>query len=129
MTFTPDSEIQDNEVLFRAIHPSFWNNEENKPTSALFKDRKGVSVDRDGNRSQEDSVSFLLTGRENYGVGNLNAGEARNLDTFLKPDSLPENRFHSLILDSETKVELTSRKAKSLSRMINIIIPPSDTEL
>jgi len=129
MSFIPESEIQDDEILYRAIHPNFWNYEEDRPTSALFKDRKGVSVDRDGNRSQETSVSFLLTDRENYGVGKLKAGETRKLGTFLKPESIPGNNFHSLILNSETKVELTSGKAKSLSRLINIIIPPSETEL
>jgi len=104
MSFIPESEIQDSETLYRAIHPSFWNYEEDKPTSALFKDRKGVSVDREG--------------------GKLNAGQTRRVGTYLKPDKTPENVFHALILESESKILLSSRKAKELSRMINIITPP-----
>ncbi|MEW6508802.1 MAG: hypothetical protein AB1432_13765 [Bacteroidota bacterium] len=124
MSFIPESEIQDSETLYRAIHPSFWNYEEDKPTSALFKDRKGVSVDREGNRSNDDAVNFLLSSRQNFGAGKLNAGQTRRVGTYLKPDKTPENVFHALILESESKILLSSRKAKELSRMINIITPP-----
>ncbi len=124
MSFIPDSEIQDNEILYRAIHPNFWNSEENRPTSALFKDDKGVSVDRDGNRTEELALESLLSSRDNYGAGKLNASEARSIDTFLKPDKIPGNEFHALIMDSESKISLTNGKAKKLSRMITILNPP-----
>jgi len=128
MSFIPESEIQDNETLYRAIHPSFWNYEEDRPTSALFKDRKGVSVDRDGERTEEEAITFLLNSRQYFGVGKLNAGQTRNVETYLKPDKIPENDFHSLILESESKIQLSNGKAKKLSRMINIIIPPDSKE-
>lgn len=124
MSFIPETEIQDNETLYRAIHPSFWNYEEDRPTSALFKDRKGVSVDRDGNRDESQALNFLLNSRKNFGAGNLNAGQTRNIGTYLKPDKIPENDFHTLILESESKILLSSKKAKELSRMINVIVPP-----
>lgn len=128
MSFIPESEIQDNEILYRAIHPSFWNFEEDRPTSALFKDKKGVSADRDGERSQSDAVNFLLQSRKNFGAGKLNAGQTRNIGTYLKPDKTPENDFHTLILESESKIQLSNGKAKKLSRMIDIIIPPVSQE-
>ena len=128
MSFIPESEIQDNEILYRAIHPSFWNYEEDRPTSALFKDRKGVSVDRDGDRNEADAVNFLLNSRQNFGAGNLNAGQTRNVGTFIKPDKTPENDFHALILESESKIQLSNGKAKELSRMIKIINPPANIE-
>lgn len=128
MSFIPESEIQDNEILYRAIHPSFWNYEEDRPTSALFKDRKGVSVDRDGNRNENEVINFLLNSRKNFGAGKLNAGQTRNIGTYLKPDKIPDNDFHALILESDTRILLSNRKAKELSRMINIIIPPSNDE-
>ncbi len=128
MSFIPESEIQDSEILYRAIHPNFWNYEEDKPTSALFKDRKGVSVDRDGERSKEEAVNFLLNSRKNFGAGNINAGQTRHIGTYLKPDKIPGNDFHALILESESKILLSNKKAKELSRMINIIIPPVNEE-
>lgn len=129
MSFTPDSEIQDKELLYRAIHPNFWNYEENRPTSALFKDSKGVSVDRDGEREEKDIVEFLLSGRENYGSGKLDAGKTKDIGTYLKSDKISGNDYHALILNSESKIELTSGKAKKLSRMIVIINPPIEKEV
>lgn len=128
MNFIPESEIEDGEILYRAIHPSFWNYEEDKPTSALFKDRKGVSVDRDGNRNENEVVNFLLKSRKNFGAGKLNAGQTRNIGTYLKPDKTPDNDFHALILESESRIQISNGKAKELSRIINIIILPVSEE-
>lgn len=128
MTFIPESEIKENEILYRAIHPSFWNYEEDRPTSALFKDRKGVSVDRDGERSETDAVNFLLNSRQGFGAGNLNAGQTIAVGAYLKPDKTPENDFHALILESESKIPLSNGKAKKLSRMITVINSPISDE-
>ena len=128
MSFIPESDIGDNEILYRAIHPSFWDYEEDRPTSALFKDRKGVSVDRDGGRIETETVECLLKTRQNFGAGKLNAGQTRKVGTFLKPDKIPGNDFHALILDSESKIQLSNSKAKELSRMIDKIIPPTREE-
>lgn len=124
MSFIPESEIQDGEILYRAIHPNHWNYEEDRPTSALFKDRKGVSVDRDGERNEIDAVDFLLISRPNFGAGKLNAGQTRDIGTFIKPAESPGNDFHALVLESDSKIELSNGKAKKLSRMITIINPP-----
>ena len=125
MTFIPDSEIKDEELLYRAIHPSFWNEEEDRPSSALFKDNNGVSVDRDGERREKDIILFLLTDRNCYGVGRLNAGETRNSCTFLKPDKNPQNDYHSLILASKSKNKLPNSVARILSKLIYILSPPT----
>jgi len=124
MTFIPDSEIKDNEQLFRAIHPIFWNEDENKPSSAMFKDKKGVSVDRDGKREQDSILSFLLINRDNYGAGELNAGLTREVGVYLKADRTDDNPYHALIFDSKEKIRISNSKAKALSNLIRIIKPP-----
>lgn len=129
MSFIPESEIQESEILYRAIHPNHWNYEEDRPTSALFKDRRGVSVDRDGNRNETEAVDFLLNFRKDFGAGKLNAGETRGVGTYLNPDKIPENDYHALILESEIKIQLSNGKAKKLSRIIDIINPPSIEEI
>jgi hypothetical protein len=128
MSFIPESEVKDTEILFRAIHPSFWEDEEDRVSSALFKDRKGVSVDRDGERDENESIEFLLNARDNYGAGKLNAGETINIGTYIKPNKIPENDFHALILESKSKIKLSDGKAKKLSRMMTVIISPTKTE-
>jgi hypothetical protein len=45
-------EFSDAENLFREVIENNWDYEENRPSSAIFKDSKGVSVDRDGGRTE-----------------------------------------------------------------------------
>ncbi|MEM3091523.1 MAG: hypothetical protein QXD05_00095 [Candidatus Pacearchaeota archaeon] len=123
MSFNPDSEILDNEYLYRAIHPNFWKEDENRPSTALFKDKKGVSVDRDGEREEKDIIQFLLRNRTNYGAGKLNAGETKEVGIYLKPDKLPDNEYHALILDPE-KIILPPQKQRSLVKIIQIVKIP-----
>ncbi len=124
MPFTPDAEINDQEILYRAIHPNHWNDEEDRPTSAAFKDKQGVSVDRDGDRTGAQCLAFLLTGRDNYGACSLKAGIVTTIGAFIKPAQLPENSYHALILESEEKIHLSNSKARSLSKATEIHIKP-----
>lgn len=43
--------IKPDEFLYRGIVELNWNYEKNEPSSATFKDSKGVSVDRDYHRT------------------------------------------------------------------------------
>jgi len=124
MHFTPDSEIYDQEILYRAIHPNHWNHEEDRPTSAAFKDKQGVSVDRDGDRTGDQCLTFLLTNRDNYGACSLKAGFVTSIGAFIKPAQLPENSYHALILESEEKIHLSNSKARLLSKTAEIHIKP-----
>lgn len=53
------SEISDEELLYRGVNEHNFNFEENRVSTSLFKDKKGVSVDRSLNRNQNDCISFL----------------------------------------------------------------------
>jgi len=126
MSFFPEGNIEDKETLFRAIHPLHWNEEENRPTSALFKVREGgVSVDRDGERDDCIVLNSLLENRDGFGAGKINAGQTREIGTLLKPDPIEANIFHSLILDSQSKICLSNSKAKNLSKNLIILKFPS----
>jgi hypothetical protein len=125
MPFIPESEIQDYEILYRAIHPHHWEYDEDRPTSAAFKDKQGVSTDRDGERPHEECLAFLLNGRENYGSCSIKAEEAKAIDVFLKPDKLAHNDYHSLILESETKIHISNAKAKQLCRTSKVHSKPT----
>lgn len=128
MTFIPDSEITNNEILYRAIpnQPNFWNEIENRPTSALFKDAKGVSVDRDGERTEDEILSKLLQCRKDYGAGKIAAEICNSIDLYLKPDKRPENDYHALILASEDKIQISNGKARKLSKEFNLLIKPEN---
>ncbi|EKB48520.1 hypothetical protein B879_02861 [Cecembia lonarensis LW9] len=53
--------ISDEEILFRAIKPfpNWWKVDINRPSSAAFKDSRGVSVDRDAGRQSSRVVQIL----------------------------------------------------------------------
>ena len=53
--------ISKDEFLYRGVIELNWDYHNNRPTSAVFKDTKGVSVDRDNFRQEIDCVDFLLS--------------------------------------------------------------------
>ena len=124
MPFIPDADIEDSEILFRAIHPSHWDEDEERPTSAAFKDRQGVSVDRDGERSTEDCLSFLLNNRNSYGACSIKADLVNTIGAYAKKDQKSENIFHALILKKKKKIHLSNGKARALSKAADIHVKP-----
>lgn len=118
--------IEPEELLYRAVpnKPQLWKSELNKPSSALFKDSMGVSVDRDGNRSQSDIIHFI---KENIkgelkAIILIKAQECFKFNAYPLPKPISNNIYHAEIHDSETKISLTDSKAKQLSRACKIAI-------
>jgi len=56
-----NDEIEDSEFLYRGVVTQNRDFENDRPTSATFKDSKGVSVDRDGGREDKYCVNHLKT--------------------------------------------------------------------
>ncbi len=58
--------IESGEVLFRAVqqHPDLWRG--NRPSSLPFRNTAGVSVDRDGERSEADICEFIQSNLSVY---------------------------------------------------------------
>ena len=119
----PEQAINPNELLHRAIKPNplFWDTKKGGVTSALFKDSKGVSVDRNANRSDNEiQQSFLIL------FSNLN-GEARlyvqlclDNDCRVENDATESNPYHALILGKD-KINLTDGQARKLAKNCQII--------
>jgi len=61
-----DEVINPFENLFRAFIDKWWNSELNIISSAAFKDSSGVSVDRQGTRSIEESATTLRKRKDSY---------------------------------------------------------------
>ena len=120
--------VEDSEVLYRAVvnKPDFWKKDTGGPSSALFKDSKGCSVDRDGGRSDEELIRLWQSkrGRRDSGLVSLTALQCREADTFPKPDPIMENPYHALILNSPSEITITRSKARRLAKMARIILVP-----
>jgi len=116
--------IQDDELLHRAIKPKpqFWNTKTDTVSSALFKDSKGVSVDRNSNRTNEEiKLCFLNAFPDLKGEARLNSKPCREKRCRVIADPIENNEHHALILGSE-KIELTKSQAKFLSRNCIVVV-------
>ncbi|MCA0234021.1 MAG: hypothetical protein LCH91_26430 [Bacteroidetes bacterium] len=107
--------IEDNEFLYRRIilNPNFWDFEKNRPSSAIFKDSNGASVDRQDNRSDSDVIETY----KNYeirGITKVLTSVCRELETYPIYKPLDDNIYHCEIHDSKEKIQLSSSKAKKL---------------
>ena len=82
MSSIPNEEIHDDEYLYRGVINSFWKENENRVSSAAFKDSKGVSVDRQHNRNETECVNFLRNRLILKAVVKITAGTCRSLQTY-----------------------------------------------
>lgn len=119
--------IEDKELLYRAIpnKPSHWKAAFNKPTTALFKDFNGVSIDRDGSRMESEITSNFRSRKPNFGLLKLVAGRCRTIPTNPIPKPETENDFHGEIHDSDEKVVITARsKQRELVKCSELVYKP-----
>lgn len=112
------------EKLFRAIKlhlTEWWDVEQNRPTSAAFKDRLGVSVDREGGRTIDDCNIFLLN---RFGalkaIVHITYEKCISLGAHPKYAPEQDNEFHCLITTPEGTVPVTQAAAKKLSRSVEV---------
>ncbi len=116
-------EIKNEEALYRAIKPfpNWWKTDTNRPSSAAFKDSRGVSVDRDGGRLPSEIVRNFQNRFTIKAVVSILAGECRSFGTHpISAPEIPTNPEHAVIHCSPTEIELTSGQAKNLSKTAKI---------
>lgn len=110
-----------------------------RPTSALFKDSKGVSVNRDAGReigtiiAEEERLHILYNsgltneeiqekGEELRAIVELTSEQCDSVEACVIPDPIPgENENHALIQKSETEILLSKSQARNLAKMARVI--------
>ena len=90
--------IADSEILYRMVKKSDPNGFINgKPTAALFMDKSGASVDRDGGRSEEEIIEnfkWRFRKKDDYKTSvKISAQQCRNSDTFPNPIGNHKNPY------------------------------------
>mgnify|MGYP000046163122 CR=1 FL=1 len=117
-----EKKVEDSENLFRAIRPDdmFWKNEEKtKLSSAAFKDRNGLSVDRQGTRTEEESIQKIknsFTGKIAYTA----AGVCYSNGIMVDYCPTEENLYHCEIIRNHEKKLLSKSQAKFLADCFKI---------
>lgn len=121
-------EFKQDEELYRVVinTPDFFLEDQHRITSAVFKDKGGCSVDRQKNRTREESCSFLVDAQKNNrngirAVAIVKVHQCYDVDATVLPMPTETNEFHCEILDENGEPPLTSRQAKKLSRAAIII--------
>ena len=106
--------VEDPEELYRAVpsRPSHFVNSTGRITSAVFKDKKGLSVDRSGGRSDQNMIDHFERERPpDQGLVTFDAAKARACKTHPMPDELGDNQYHAMILRSpDDLIKIQSRR-------------------
>lgn len=121
------SVLHDLEILYRAVpsNPIQWNVRKNRPSSALFKQENGVSVDRNAGRSLKNIKKHIYQNRsDEYGIVCISARSCRLLETKPIAVPIPLNKYHCEIRNNDGDNQLPRSKAKKLSEAVEIIDKP-----
>jgi hypothetical protein len=107
-------DIDNNEYLYRGIIEQFWDYENNRPSSAVFKDSKGVSVDREYDRNEKDCIGKLLENKSFYAICKIKKERVLYHKAIVKYLPVEDNIYHSEIHDTVEKIKLKGSKPKKL---------------
>lgn len=117
-------EVKEEESLYRSVKPlpQYWKG--NVVTSALFKDSKGVSVDRGGRRADESIVKNFKSA---FGADQvkaivcLTAKKCFDTEVLVVAKPLDNNQYHAEIHRSAQEIELTKGQARALAKACNLV--------
>ena len=119
--------VADEEILYRAICPRFWISRLEKFSTAVYKQSTGVSVDRQGNREEQNIIDDYSTRFSNYGLLNISALDCRISET--EPISKPSkrNKYHAEIVNDDGNINIPPNKCDKLRQCSNVIFAPRIT--
>lgn len=115
------SHIDDEEYLYRGIRELSWDYDNNRPSSATFKDSKGVSVDRDNFREEKDCIEFLLSKSDFFGICKIQTQKVKELNAIARYLPVENNIFHSEIHDSEERIRINGSKSKKIRDAAQVV--------
>lgn len=122
-----DKIVSDTEYLYRAvkIRDELYLDAGRKPTSAMFKDDKGVSVIRDGGRDEQTvTKSFTdskLWSKRLKALGKVYTAECKSFGAFIVEDPSTQDIHHSLIFGDEEKSPLSNIQSLKIARSCKIV--------
>ncbi|MBQ7635815.1 MAG: hypothetical protein IJS80_00770 [Lachnospiraceae bacterium] len=112
-----------NEMLYRAVYPPeimpmFWK-ENGELSSAVFKDKKGLSVERAGDRDEKTTLTQMRMFFYGTIVGVL-AGDCKTCGAELRYLPTKRSKYHSEIHGSENRVMLSQAQCKYLASVARV---------
>lgn len=114
-------DISNDEFLYRGIIESFWDYENDRPSSAIYKDSKGVSVDREYHREEKVCIDNLLDVKPFFSICKIKKEKVLICNAITKYLPTEDNIYHSEIHDSEESIKIRGGKAKKLRDASHIV--------
>lgn len=126
-------------TIYRRVKSKPIFMKDDRPSSALFKDSKGVSVNKDAGRKVDDIISdeerlhalyinglsdeeIKEQGEELKAIIQLTNVQCDSVGACVIDDPIHgENEYHALLQKSETEIQLSKGQAKSLAKMATIV--------
>lgn len=117
-----------NEKLYRVVKRSQPDtiNEQGRPTSALFKQDDGVSVDRDGGRSESEIICCVKNKFSTRFKGLVCVGADICIDNDMAV--IPDHDYHAEIFDNLQKTPLSQLNALILADSCIVVTFERDVE-
>lgn len=116
-----NSEIEDNEYLYRGVVTQNWDFENDRPTSATYKDSQGVSVDRDGGRNGHDCIEKLKSVNDFHAICKVMTKDIRDLDAVVFYKPITDNNYHSEIHDSNERIQMRGKKPSKIREKSTVV--------
>lgn len=119
-----DKIVTHNEILYRAVKRSQPDaiSEDGSPTSALFKQDNGVSVDRDGGRVEEEIIETFKARFTTRFKGLFRVGADICIDHSMAVIPADKtNEYHAEIFDDFDKTPLSQLNALILADSAQIV--------
>ena len=119
-------DIREHEQLYRAVKRSRpdWLDGRNIPTSAMFKDTNGVSVDRDGGRDKSEIISFMCEvslPKRVKGIVKLSVTDCRETGAEVESAASEVNPYHANIFLDSSNIYKQNIQALKLARASELI--------
>ena len=119
-------DIKVHEQLYRAVKRSKpdWLDGNNHPTSAMFKDAGGVSVDRDGTRGEAEIINFMCNislPKRVKGIVRLSASECFSAGTKVESAPSEVNQYHANIFLDSHDIHIQNIQALKLARASKLV--------
>lgn len=117
-----DDNFSADECLYRGL-PQMWLKDDKSVSSAAFKDSGGVSVDRDGGRTEEECINKMVGNLTNIvAIGRLTCGDVTACDALPKYLPVEGNEYHSEIHDSAEQIQIKKQsKAKKIADKCQVV--------
>lgn len=112
-----DNTFEAKERLYRSVYPTedFMKNDKTL-TSVAFKDPRGLSVDRQGERTEREALTFAKSHFKGLPVS-VSVQDCIDADAAVVYAPHEDNKFHSEIHRNGMNARLTKGQARYLSRV------------